>query len=161
MSNWRDVEEATPELAADVRSRLEAHGLAMLATLRPDGSPRISGIEAFFARDDLWLGMMWESLKALDLRRDPRLELHNATVDTKVTEGDARVHGRAVEIEDPGVKTDAMSAFEQISGYPPPPGPFHLFRVEVDELVHIRPDGDHLLIRSWSRDRGTRAIERR
>lgn len=161
MTNWTDVTQAAPELAADVRARFEAHGLALLATLRNDGSPRISGVEPWFAHDQVWLGMMPASLKARDLQRDPRLELHSATVDKQVTDGDARIGGRAVEVLDPERQALAMAAFEEVSGYPPPPGPFHLFEVDVRSLVLTRPAGDHLLIRAWDLEGGERRIERR
>lgn len=56
---------------------------ATLATLRRDGSPRISGTEVVFDDEagEIYLGMMPGSVKALDLRRDPRLALHSPTVD--------------------------------------------------------------------------------
>ena len=95
---WSDVVIAAPELAAAVQARFDAHGLGLLATLRRDGSPRISGIEPLFALGEVWLGMMPESRKALDLLRDPRFALHNATVDKAVTEGDAKLAGRAIPV---------------------------------------------------------------
>lgn len=161
MTSWTDVTAVAPDLADDVRARFEAHGLGLLATLRADGSPRISGVEPWFAHDQLWLGMMPDSLKARDLQRDPRLELHSATVDKQVTDGDARIGGRAVEVLDPDRQRLAMGAFEEVSGYPPPPGPFHLFEVDVRALVLTRPAGDHLLICTWDPQRGERRIERR
>ncbi len=101
MVNWNDVEAAAPELAAAVKSRFEAYGLAILATLRRDGSPRVSGVEPLFALGKLWLGMMPDSRKGIDLLRDPRCALHNATTDKNVTEGDARISGKAVMVTDP------------------------------------------------------------
>src|SRR3954447_26094731 len=97
-SSWNETEEAAPELAAAVRGRFEAHGLGLLATLRRDGSPRISGIEPLFASGELWLGMMPASRKSADLLRDPRLALHSATVDKDVADGDAKIFGRAEAI---------------------------------------------------------------
>ena len=73
MTSWDEVEAAAPELAGRARAAFDAHKHKLLATLRRDGSPRISGIEATFADGELWLGMMPGSRKALDLRRDPRL----------------------------------------------------------------------------------------
>ena len=43
MPSWSEFEAAAPELAARVRVRLDAHVHKTLATLRADGSPRISG----------------------------------------------------------------------------------------------------------------------
>jgi Pyridoxamine 5'-phosphate oxidase len=161
MTNWNDVMTTAPELAADVRARFEAHGLGLLATLRADGSPRISGIEPWFGVGELWIGMMWQSLKARDLLRDPRLSLHSATVDTKVEHGDARVSGRAVVVDDDEEMSLALGEFAVSTGNEAPPGPMHLFRIDVTELMFLRPAGDHLDIRTWSAERGERLIERR
>ena len=81
MASWSEVEAAAPELAARARAALDAHKHKVLATLRRDGSPRLSGIEATIVDGELWLGMMPGSRKAMDLRRDPRLALHSASVD--------------------------------------------------------------------------------
>src|SRR5690349_13866837 len=94
MATWLEFTEAAPELASRVRGRFEATGLGFLATLRRDGSPRLTGVEPLFALDEVWLGMMPGSRKALDLRRDPRLALHNASTDKEVRDGDARITGR-------------------------------------------------------------------
>jgi Pyridoxamine 5'-phosphate oxidase len=160
MANWNDLVTAVPELAGAVRGRFEAHGLALLATLRRDGSPRISGIEPLVTDDQLWLGMMDGSLKGADLRRDPRLALHNATIDKEVTEGDAKVAGRAVEVRDPAAIDAFLTELRTRTGYAPE-GPFDLFRVDVTEMSLIRPGGDHLLIESWREGRGLRRVERR
>ena len=49
----------------------------MLGTLRADGSPRISPCEVDLVDGRLCFGMMWQSHKALDLLRDPRLAVHS------------------------------------------------------------------------------------
>ncbi|HZQ80258.1 MAG TPA: pyridoxamine 5'-phosphate oxidase family protein [Acidimicrobiia bacterium] len=159
---WSDVESAVPELAAAVRAAFDAHRHKVLATLRADGSPRLSGNEASFRDGQLWLGMMPQSRKALDLRRDPRLELHSAPVDVELKHGDARIAGRAVEETDPAV----ISAFAAASGEEhdgqEPPEPFHLFRVDIGEIVLIRigDPADHLVIESWSPPAGYRSTKR-
>jgi hypothetical protein len=79
--NGSGFEAAAPELAARVRARFEATGLSLMATVRRDGSPRISPVEAFCAGTAVWLGIMDASLKARDLQRDRRLSLHSATAD--------------------------------------------------------------------------------
>ena len=161
MATWTDVEAAVPELAATVRQRFEAHGLGLLATLRRDGSPRISGIEPLFAEGELWLGMMPDSLKAADLERDPRFALHNATVDKNVTDGDAKVGGSVVAVADEADFTRFLEAFEAATGYAPgPPGSFALFTADVREVSTVKPAGDHLDIESWREGRGLRKVER-
>src|ERR1044072_903497 len=73
--NWAVFATAEPDLARTVEERFGAFTHHVLATLRKDGSPRTTGIEVRFLNGELWLGMMPDSLKALDLRRDPRFSL--------------------------------------------------------------------------------------
>ena len=149
MASWSDVVAAAPELAARVQARFDAYGLALLATIRRDGFPRISGIEPLFALGELWLGMMPDSRKAHDVLRDPRFSLHSATVDKQVTEGDAKITGRAMLVEDADVFARFLRAFEAHTGYGPPPGPFPLFRADVYEMSILEPAGDRLRIDWW------------
>jgi nitroimidazol reductase NimA-like FMN-containing flavoprotein (pyridoxamine 5'-phosphate oxidase superfamily) len=168
MASWDEVAASAPDLAGRARALFDAHRHKVLATLRKDGSPRVSGIEANFSGGDLWLGMMPGSRKALDLRRDPRLALHCATVDppddpTK-WEGDAKLAGRAEEITDHARVQAIVSAEGQAAGEAPPePGSFHLFRVDVTELVLTRVGDppDHLVIEVWREGEGVRRMQRK
>jgi hypothetical protein len=162
MTTWDDAATAAPELAEKVQRRFEATGLALLATLRADGSPRISGVEPWFWSGELWMGMMHGSRKALDLIRDPRFSLHAATVDKDVREGDARVSGRAVEIDDAETKQAVGDALAEITGFDAEAhGPWHLFRSEVTEVVFVQPGDGALVIESWNPGSEPRRVERR
>ena len=158
MASWTEITDAAPELAARAQKVFEAHLHKTLATIRKDGSPRISGTEARFFEGDLWLGMMHGSRKAQDLRRDPRLALHSATVDATMADGDAKLSGRAVEIADEGTIARFTGALDQR-----PPELFHLFRIDFSELVLTRVGDppDHLLIEMWREGVGATRVERR
>ncbi|MBW3667736.1 MAG: pyridoxamine 5'-phosphate oxidase family protein [Actinobacteria bacterium] len=149
MTRWDDVTKAAPDLAAAAQGRFEATGLGLLATLRKDGSPRISGIEPLFWDGDLWFGMMTESRKSADLRRDPRFGLHAATVDKDVKDGDAKIYGHAVEVVDAGEKARFANRLTEVNDFDP--GEFDLWRADVTEVSSIRPGEphDHLLIEWW------------
>lgn len=142
MARWGEVEAAAPELAARVRELLEAHRHKTIATLRDDGSPRISGTEAQFRDGDLWIGSMLGARKAVDLQRDPRFALHSGSDDPPAWRGDAKVSGRMVEITDP-------ARVAEINGTEV--GPSHLFRADVEEIstVRLNDAGDRLAIESW------------
>ena len=149
MPSWSEVCAAAPELAASVRRTFMVRKHATLATLRRDGSPRLSGSEVEFADDDeVCVGMMPGSLKALDLRRDPRFALHCPTQDPPEGDaaawlGDGKLAGVAVEVLDPAPADGA-----------------HRFRLDITEVVltAVSPTGDHLAITSWHPGRG---LERR
>jgi nitroimidazol reductase NimA-like FMN-containing flavoprotein (pyridoxamine 5'-phosphate oxidase superfamily) len=159
-STWKDVEDAAGDLALAVRARFEATGLGLLATLRRDDSPRISGIEPWFTDDGLWMGMMHDSRKARDLQRDPRCALHAATIDKEVSSGDAKVSGLACEVSDDETMSRALRGFRQDTGNEVPPGPMHLFAVHVTELVLVEVVGAHLELRVWTPEQGHRVIQR-
>src|SRR6187200_1986544 len=142
MAGWSEVEAEVPELAAEARRLLDAHTHKTLATLRKDGSPRISGTEADFEDGELWFGAMLHSVKALDLQRDPRFALHSGSDDPPGWTADAKVAGTVEEVE-----TDGGS---------------HRFRADVTEVVvvHLGDPADHIVIESWHPDRGLTRRER-
>ena len=145
MATWQEFTAADAEFAEDVRRCFTVRKHATVATLRRDGSPRISGTEVEFGDDgEIYLGMMPGSLKARDLRRDDRLALHSPTTDPTEADpsawpGEAKLAGRGVEISDPSRSDEP-----------------HRFRIDVTEVVFtkVAPAGDHLLIRSWHPGRG-------
>jgi hypothetical protein len=161
MTSWHDFESIAPELAAHVRRRLEAHGLGLMATIRKDGSPRISGVEPFISDGELWIGMMPDSLKTRDLMHDPRFALHSATVDKEVRAGDAKLGGRLELVDDDETKTDFLTAFREANGYGPEEIDFPLFKADIVEASTVRTAEDHLAIEVWRTGRPVRRIERR
>jgi hypothetical protein len=158
MTAWRTFAEEVPQLAASVRERFDAHKHKTMATLRADGSPRISGTEITIVGGELWIAGMPGSVKLADLRRDPRVAIHSASEDPEVWTGDAKVAGRAVEVTD---EQDKQAFSEAVGGTPG--GGYDLFRLDLDEAVVVRlaRSRDHLVIESWHPDRGHRRIERR
>ncbi|GGR71770.1 pyridoxamine 5'-phosphate oxidase [Streptomyces aureoverticillatus] len=144
--NWAAFTAAEPELARTVENRFGQFTHHTLATLRKDGSPRTTGLEVRFLNGELWLGMMPNSLKALDLRRDPRFALQaNPGPGTEMAGGDVRIAGRAVEVRDP--ETIALYADEV---KPPDPTAFHLFRTELTEVVRTYIEEEtYMAVQLW------------
>jgi hypothetical protein len=151
MPSWSEIAFEEPDLARIARGYFDAHTHKLLATLRRDGSPRISGIEATFADGELWLGMMPRSVKALDLLRDPRFALHSGSDDPPGWTGDAKVAGRAEEVTDDRRSLVVGDDSEA-----------HVFRCELEELVVVRlsETRDRLVIESWHPGRGIEHRER-
>lgn len=155
MAGWEQFRVAAPELAAAVRQRFDAHGHKTMATLRKDGSPRISGTEVQFRDGQMWLGSMPGARKCLDLQRDARVAIHSGSDDPDDWTGDAKVAGTAVEVTDEQILTEFRDGA--------PPGPFQLFRIELTEAVAVSlgQPADHLVIESWHEGRGIDRVERR
>lgn len=143
-----------PELAGVAREFLDAHTHKTLATLRRDGSPRISGTETDFRENEVYIGSMWKAVKALDLQRDPRFAIHSGSADPPEWRGDAKIAGRADEITEP----DTVARINEGA----PGGRSHLFRLDVTEVVVVRlgDPADHLVIDSWHEGRGLSSIRR-
>jgi hypothetical protein len=157
MGTWQEFTEQAPELAAQVRERFEAHRHKTMATIRADGSPRISGTEVALLAGQVYLGGMTGNRRFADLRRDPRLAIHSASEDPDRWTGDAKISGVAVEIVD----EEGREAFRAAAGEVPP-GPFELFRVEVQEatVVRLAEERDRLVIETWREGAGVRRVER-
>ena len=75
MANWAELEAAEPDLAAAGWTLL-ARGIAYLATVRPDGVPRVHPVTPIRSGDELYVSISRTTTKFGDLRRDPRLALH-------------------------------------------------------------------------------------
>jgi hypothetical protein len=147
MASWAEFEAAEPDFAARVRRLLASRRHLTMATLRADGSPRISGTEVEFADGQLRIGSMPGAVKAADLRRDPRIAIHGPTDDPPSGNpagwsGEAKVGGIAVEAE------SGSSA--------------HRFLIDIQEAVitGLNEAGDQLRIESWTPARGYRRTER-
>ena len=150
MASVADFESAEPDVAARVRAAFDAHRHKVLATLRADGSPRVSGIEASLAGGELWLAGMTGSVKFADLRRDPRMALHSGSDEPDTFTADAKASGRAVAAD-----ADARARFAAATETSVDDG-FELFHVELDQVVLTADSDDrtHLVISSWRPGRG-------
>ncbi len=154
--DWGVVQRTEPELALAVRARFEATKHHVLATLRSDGAPRVSGTEVIIGADVLALGSMWRAVKALDLRRDGRFALHSNPGDGSMEGGDAKVCGTAVELGGELAVAIAAGLPQEASD------PFHLFRLDIAQVVLSEIDHERncMVIRSWSPARGLVVAER-
>lgn len=153
MASWQEIENDNPKFAARVKSLFEAGTNKTIATLRRDGSPRISGTELKFDDGEITFGSMGGSMKLLDIRRDPRVAIHSPTLEPPADHpergpGDAKLAGVAVET-------------------PPPEGDPHegagFFRVEVREVsvMYVGDPADHLVVESWDTKHGYRRRTRK
>jgi hypothetical protein len=146
MATWQEIEKDAPEFAERVRATFATGIHKTIATLRGDGSPRISGAELKIEDGEVTLGMMEASRKLADVRRDPRIAIHSPTLDPPTEgewPGDAKLTGRVVEIAAP------KEGAEKGAGY---------FRIDVTEvaLTYLGIPADHLVIESWHESVGWR-----
>lgn len=141
-TTWRQFADEAPDLAARVQARFTATKHHVLATLRADGSPRVSGTEVVFKGTDLLIGSMPGAVKARDLQRDGRFAIHANPGDGSMEGGDAKVGGVAEEITDP-------AEIERHREPGIPPGPFHLFRLRLTDAVLTDIADDQLRVVVW------------
>ena len=146
---WAEFEASAPQLAAGGRARF-ATGLGLLGTLRRDGSPRISPVEPVFAAGQLMFGIM-RSAKNLDLERDPRCVLHSAVSDPNGTEGEFKLYGRAVLIEDPSLR-DAGDGWWR--SYPPDQSNVYCLDIASAALIAWDFSTMQKQLTHWSPERG-------
>jgi nitroimidazol reductase NimA-like FMN-containing flavoprotein (pyridoxamine 5'-phosphate oxidase superfamily) len=159
VASWGEIERLAPDLARLARTLLEARVHKTLATVRADGSPRISGIEAKFIDEELWFGSMPGSRKSADLARDPRFALHSGSIDPPGWEGDAKLAGLAEEVTDRNRKAEVFKAMEAEEV----PLDSALYRADVREVAVTRltEAKDELAIDFWSEVGGARSLTRK
>jgi hypothetical protein len=155
MPSWNAIEEAEPEFAGRVQRLFDAGRHKTIATLRVDGSPRISGIECEFIDGDLRFGSMSGARKGADLQRDTRFALHGPTVHPEEGKesnwpGEAKIAGRAI----PAGPVSAGEGGEQPDG--------EMFVADITEVVitRLNAEATKLVVESWTPERGRRTVER-
>jgi Pyridoxamine 5'-phosphate oxidase len=155
--NWRDLETAAPEIAHLGGERLEQARVALLATLRKDGSPRISPVEPFLTQGQLIFGAMSWSLKTRDLLRDPRCVLHSAVTGPDAGEGELKLYGRATEADE-----EIRNGCRDGWWLERPPEAATVFALTIEQATFISWDTERgrMTVRRWSPQRGFTKTER-
>jgi pyridoxamine 5'-phosphate oxidase-like protein len=147
--NWREFEAAAPTLAHATKTRLEATRLALLGTIRADGSPRISPIEPYFTASELLLGAMTRSLKVRDLERNPRCVIHSPISHPDAGEPEFKLYGTLVEASDRDARSDAWWMSR-------PTEAAIVFAFRIDEAASVAWDLEQgeMTVTRWSRRSG-------
>ena len=148
MVSWAAFTAEAPELAALGEEMFARTGLALVGTSRKDGSPRISPCEPYLIDGDLYLGMMWQSRKALDLVRDPRCVVHSTVSDKAGTEGEFKAYGVARDVPEAERRTRYGDTLEQQIDWRPSE-PYHLFTLDITSVGYCRFTGEVQVIRRW------------
>jgi len=105
---------------------------------------------------ELLLGMMWQSKKALDLQRDPRITVATVQADREPVYGDLKLYGFAVDVPDPARRQAyADTLFAAINWRPSEP--YHLFSVDIARAGFISFGKNPRLLR-WSRQTGIEVL---
>ncbi len=140
-----------PQLARLGLAQLTATRVALLGTLRPDASPRISPIEPYVVEGQLLVGAMAWSRKVDDLRRDPRCVLHSAVSDPDSGEGEFKVYGAAIEVGEEFRGATVEAWWSSL-----PPEKAVVFSLHVGQAVFIEwVTGEGLMtVHRWSPQRG-------
>jgi len=134
---WEELERRAPKLGRVAHERLVAPGVLLVATSRRDGTPRLSPVEPLILDGDLWLSMMWKSQKAADLLRDDRVLVHSIVTTRDGKEGEVKVRGRAIAIDDQAERARYCEAVAVLGWRPEEPS-FHLFRIDIEDVTFIR-----------------------
>jgi hypothetical protein len=152
-----DLQTAAPDIAGPTAARFTASGLAMLATLRRDGSPRVSPIEVGFHDGRLYVGMMPGSTKSLDVERDPRISLVTALADKDDLGGEGKLFGVASRVTDLDHADRVLRAVAERSGFDPEAvAGSPLYEILVTGAAWQHVEGDTFVTSSWNEADGVR-----
>ncbi|NEW41623.1 pyridoxamine 5'-phosphate oxidase family protein [Nocardia cyriacigeorgica] len=162
MTTWSQFTEEATRISTIFLRRHKATGnLCMLGTLRSDGFPRISPVEPMIFEDQLVIAGMPNTTKFKDLARDPRFCLHTATVDTNVSDGDAKLFGRVVDITDRAVHERFAQKLFDDSGFDIRGQEFdHFFVADLTSASSVEVGDDTLEITIWKPGEGERVVNR-
>ena len=152
---WDVFAKRCPELAKLGEERLRARELCLVGTLRRNGYPRISPVEPDFVDGELMLGMMWRSPKALDLLRDPRCVVHSVVSDREGTEGDFKLYGRAIDVQEPERRGRYRQTIKERLDWAPDEPNYHLFAIDVESAGFMIFGGERYGL-AWNPDSGLR-----
>jgi hypothetical protein len=140
VGSWAGFVAQEPGFAHRVEQILRAHPHHVIATIRPDGSPRVGGTNVFVDEGMLWIGMMPAAARVGDLRRDGRCAVHSAPLDEHLGEGDVRMDLLADEL-DPAAAERLLAAGGHGGG-----GGGVVFALAVRAVSLVRVEGDELLL---------------
>ena len=146
---WEEFQRSDPELAALGRERFDRTGLILLGTLRKNGWPRISPVEVLITDGQLYLGMMWRSRKALDLLRDPRCTVHSTVFDRAGTEGEFKVYGHAVDVQDVEARRRYGDALYEKIRVRLEESEYHLFTVDIQSAAFVIIRNEEMVHQEW------------
>jgi hypothetical protein len=146
---WSDLARRQPALEARVHEQIVKPGVTLIGTIRRDGTPRISPVEPMLMDGDLWLSMLHGSAKARDLKRDPRILVHNIVTNRDGEAGELKIRGIAIEEADRDLHTRYAATATDALGWTPEVGHFHLFRVNIENVTSIRYEDGDQYVTSW------------
>lgn len=141
--SWQDFASTEPELAAFGEQRLKK-GPAYLATVRPDGLPRVHPVTPIIAEGHLFLFMEPTSPKGHDLQRGSGYALHCSVSNNSGGEGEFRLMGHAALTDDLALRQLAATY-----GYRPK-AHYVLFELNVEGAFStIYPDDGAPVRKNW------------
>ncbi|MCI0402148.1 MAG: pyridoxamine 5'-phosphate oxidase family protein [Acidobacteria bacterium] len=157
--SWAQFKKSAPALARKAEQLFDKTGVVLLGTVRKDGSPRISPVEPLIVRGELYVGMLWKSLKAADLLRDPRCTVHSAIRERMATDGEFKLHGRVRYIEDPAERKRYGQALYKKIGWNPEGMKYHLFAVDVSSAGLFFNKSTYRVMKRWRAGEKTEQIK--
>jgi hypothetical protein len=95
------------------------------------------------------------------LVRDPRFCLHTATVDSEVTDGDAKVWGRVDDVRDAALQQRYAQALFHETGFDIRGKEFdHFFKADVSGAAAVQVGGGHLDVTVWREGAAERVVRK-
>jgi Pyridoxamine 5'-phosphate oxidase len=156
--SWADFDAGAPELGRAARSVIERLGFVYVGTVRRDGAPRISPVEAHIVRERLMLVMIAASRKAQDLARDPRVTLQSPVADPGDPGVELKVRGRVTEVDEEQ-RAATAEAVQVASGWRPQPS-WRFYAVEIEAVAVLDWDQGEMVMSRWDRRQGPRPTAR-
>ena len=155
--DWAGLEQVAPDLAVRVRGAIERFGFVLVGTIRRDGTPRISPVEAHVVRHHLMLVMIAGSHKARDLARDSRLTVQTPVTNPDRPESEAKLRGRVTEADQ--AQREATAALIEAERGWRPRDSWCFFALDLSAASFVDWHEDHMTLSHWDQVNGLRPTE--
>lgn len=132
---WSEVAHESPDLMTAGRTLLYQYGpgLGFLATLRPDGAPRLHPVCPVVAAGGLYVFVGNQTPKLRDLQRDGRYALH--AFPPEDVDDEFMVAGVARDAEEDGVRDEVYAAYVATGAHT---SNDTLFELLIDRALHAK-----------------------
>ena len=107
--SWGEFSAVKPEMARFGEEKLH-YNVMYLATVRPDGFPRVHPFTPFIGSGRLFAFMYPTSPKGKDLQRNGKYSMHSLVTDMHGTNGEFQITGMAFELPDQESREVAVKA---------------------------------------------------
>lgn len=143
---WSEFLRDVPDIGKVVLDVFRSHPHHVIATIKPDGSPRVGGTNVQFTNDHMWIGAMPRAYRVSDLMRESRCSIHSAPLDEHLQRPDVQLDAIAELAGDTTARALLSNEVGAHEG--------KVFLLKICSVRVLRVNGEELHVDSWNPSEG-------